>query len=258
MIESTLVVHLPEPASVAADYSIWVGGGRSIGPVDALKLAQDGALEPGHGLVLAREVAGVPIVSLAGDRRSPEWAEQQAAVLLAAAVDARRRAGRVEHALGVGVRRRAYCDGCGQPVCAVGAEDPCSGCCACRDRCLEATEQPDGIDSDSYDLPDPARAAKRIDAYLSSCGDGLYDEADGNPLYARDLQALTRGVDRWQQIAIRLTLAAGSFRLLSTRDRDELEEAIAEYRQVAQDGADRVAELGRDAAGGEPVRGDPP
>lgn len=47
--------------------------------------------------------------------------------------------------------------------------------------------------------------------------------------------------DRWQRIACRLALAGdGSYRRLSTEDRDALEAGLAEYRQEARD---------RDAAG---------
>lgn len=34
--------------------------------------------------------------------------------------------------------QRGHCETCEWPVCAVGAEDPCSGCCACLDRCVDA------------------------------------------------------------------------------------------------------------------------
>jgi hypothetical protein len=59
----------------------------------------------------------------------------------------------------------------------------------------------------------------------------------------------------WRRIAVQLAVAGdGSYRLLSTQDRDELEAALAAYRRDAQDRADRLAELGRDDAD----RGDPP
>lgn len=53
-------------------------------------------------------------------------------------------------------------------------------------------EQPDGITDDSHDLPDPARAADRVNEFLAAWGDGLIPlEFSGTPpLYARDLQAL--------------------------------------------------------------------
>lgn len=57
-------------------------------------------------------------------------------------------------------------------------------------------EQPDGIDEESRDLPDPARAAERVQAYIANCGDGLYDVQGGAPLYGRDLEAITRAVLR--------------------------------------------------------------
>lgn len=55
-------------------------------------------------------------------------------------------------------------------------------------------DQPDGIDDESRDLPDPARAAERVRAYIANCGDGLYDVVGGTPLYGRDLEAITRAV----------------------------------------------------------------
>jgi hypothetical protein len=55
-------------------------------------------------------------------------------------------------------------------------------------------DQPDGIDEDSRDLPDPRRAAERVRAYICESGDGLYDVQGGAPLYARDLEALAREV----------------------------------------------------------------
>ncbi|WKU07989.1 hypothetical protein [Micromonospora sp. HUAS LYJ1] len=55
-------------------------------------------------------------------------------------------------------------------------------------------EQPDGIEDDSYDLPDPHRAAGRVRDWISAWGDGLIDTADGHPLYARDLEAICRAV----------------------------------------------------------------
>lgn len=138
-------------------------------------------------------------------------------------------------------------------------------------------EQPDGIETDSHDLPDPARAVQRIRAYVSAFGDGLYDEVDGNPLYGRDLEAVTRAVtdqreladqlaerqrfverlavnvhdaridrDRWRRIALRLALAGdGSYRQLSTEDRDVLEAGLAEYRQDARERVEESAGVSR-------------
>lgn len=54
----------------------------------------------------------------------------------------------------------------------------------------QTPEQPDGIADDSTDLPDPVRAAERVNAFLAWFGDGLVGEGDDTPLYARDLQAL--------------------------------------------------------------------
>ncbi len=64
-------------------------------------------------------------------------------------------------------------------------------------------DQPDGIDDQSRDLPDPLRAAARVNAFLSAYGDGLIEvlvmehlAGTMPPLYARDLQALTNTVNR--------------------------------------------------------------
>lgn len=60
------------------------------------------------------------------------------------------------------------------------------------ERTANLPEQPDGIEEDSYDLPDPARAAKRVRDFLCEFGDGIVDAANGTPLYARDLESLTK------------------------------------------------------------------
>jgi hypothetical protein len=53
-------------------------------------------------------------------------------------------------------------------------------------------EQPDGIDEHSYAYPDPARAAERVNLWISEFGDGLIEVLNGRPLYARDLASLAR------------------------------------------------------------------
>lgn len=63
------------------------------------------------------------------------------------------------------------------------------------------SDQPDGIDQYDYDLPIPTRAAARVAEFVRRYGDGrIWAEAmDGlppqPPLYARDLEALTRLAD---------------------------------------------------------------
>lgn len=52
--------------------------------------------------------------------------------------------------------------------------------------------QPDNVDDDSADLPDPVKAAERVRDYIAANGDGIYDVIDGHPLYARDLEAVCR------------------------------------------------------------------
>jgi hypothetical protein len=56
---------------------------------------------------------------------------------------------------------------------------------------LRLVEQPDGL-GDEPGLPDPARAAERVGAYIEATGDGVYDMTGCAPLYARDLEALVR------------------------------------------------------------------
>lgn len=53
-------------------------------------------------------------------------------------------------------------------------------------------DQPDGLDPEAYELPDPARAAERVLAYVAAFGDGLYDVVAGIPLYGRDLEAVAK------------------------------------------------------------------
>lgn len=61
-------------------------------------------------------------------------------------------------------------------------------------------DQPDDIESDSFDLPDPVKAAKRVNTFLAAYGDGIVTSAwDDSPrgratLYARDLQALVNEI----------------------------------------------------------------
>jgi hypothetical protein len=55
-------------------------------------------------------------------------------------------------------------------------------------------QQPDGIEEDGRELPDPRRAAERVRAYIEMAGDGLYDVAGAKPLFGRDLEALTRAL----------------------------------------------------------------
>lgn len=57
------------------------------------------------------------------------------------------------------------------------------------------SDQPDGIDPDSNDLPTVSMAAARVGEFLSWYGDGLVDlgldvEYPHPPLYSRDLQVL--------------------------------------------------------------------
>lgn len=59
---------------------------------------------------------------------------------------------------------------------------------------VEVPQQPDGIAEDSQDYPDPVRAAQRVNAFIADWGDGLLDQANGAPLYARDLASLARFV----------------------------------------------------------------
>lgn len=61
------------------------------------------------------------------------------------------------------------------------------------------TDQPDGIDPYEFELPDPVRAAKRVERFLQAYGDGIvavrvspeYQETMP-PLYARDLEVLRK------------------------------------------------------------------
>lgn len=58
-------------------------------------------------------------------------------------------------------------------------------------------DQPDGIADDSFDLPDPARAAERVAEFLREWGDGrVHVDGVRAPLYARDLEALRKAQDR--------------------------------------------------------------
>lgn len=61
-------------------------------------------------------------------------------------------------------------------------------------RIANLPEQPDGIEDDSQDMPEPMAAARRVIEFVAEFGDGLYDARNGKPLYGRDLEALCRQV----------------------------------------------------------------
>lgn len=84
---------------------------------------------------------------------------------------------------------------------------------------IRRTDQPDGIEDDSRDLPTVTRAARRVRAFISEWGDGLIDEAGRRPLYARDVFALVRAAEVAQERA------------------DEIERLRAEVRRLRQGGA---------------------
>ncbi|MEV4053012.1 hypothetical protein AB0J55_17655 [Amycolatopsis sp. NPDC049688] len=93
---------------------------------------------------------------------------------------------------------------------------------------MTAEEQPDGIADDSTDLPDPARAAERVNAFLAWFGDGLVGEGDDTPLYARDLQALANAAGQATNedaAVLRARLA------LSPVQVEAMEQEIAELKQ---------------------------
>jgi hypothetical protein len=83
---------------------------------------------------------------------------------------------------------------------ALGREDACRYRVSCSDdfcgqvEVAHVPDQPDGITYDSRDLPNAQAAAARVRAYIRESGDGLYDLGAGQPLYARDLEALCRAV----------------------------------------------------------------
>jgi hypothetical protein len=103
----------------------------------------------------------------------------------------------------------------------------------------ELPDQPDGIEDDSRDMPDPVRAAERVREYIAAFGDGLYDVQDGAPLYGRDLEALTRVVldDRGSVGQLQELLA---FRL---RENERLRRDDARLREQIESLTDEVERL---------------
>lgn len=88
---------------------------------------------------------------------------------------------------------------------------------------IAVPDQPDGIEEDSHDLPDPQRAAERVSEFVSEYGDGrIYPEVAPEyvdkmpPLYARDLEALSRAA----------TASPATERRAGAVDRDQLIAAI--------------------------------
>lgn len=71
------------------------------------------------------------------------------------------------------------------------------GACIALTHVEPVPHQPDGIEElDDGTMPDAAKAAERVRAYVTEFGDGLYDVCGGAPLYGRDLEALCRAVTR--------------------------------------------------------------
>jgi hypothetical protein len=62
----------------------------------------------------------------------------------------------------------------------------------CPGALSEWPEQPDGIDENESEYPDPVSAAERVNLWISEWGDGLIEVLNGRPLYARDLASLAR------------------------------------------------------------------
>lgn len=101
----------------------------------------------------------------------------------------------------------------------------------CRGGCpaIHHPDQPDRIDEYSTDLPDVARAARRVRAWICEWGDGLIQVTNKRPLYARDLEALVRAaaearaeLDQWRA-AYGESALPGALNLMKqrTRERDE-------------------------------------
>lgn len=88
-----------------------------------------------------------------------------------------------------------------EDVCQYEIPDGYDTFCA-RPEAVHVPAQPDGISEASRDLPNAQAAAGRVRAYIRESGDGLYDLGAGQPLYARDLEALCRSVSAPELIAV--------------------------------------------------------
>ncbi|NIL40489.1 hypothetical protein HCB17_04380 [Salinispora arenicola] len=94
-------------------------------------------------------------------------------------------------------------------------------------------DQPDGISNDSRDLPDPHRAVTRIREWIATWGDGLIDTADGCPLYARDLEAVTRAVLATPATETAPSHTAAELIDQLAADRDQARAALADVRAAS-------------------------
>jgi hypothetical protein len=94
--------------------------------------------------------------------------------------------------------------------------------------------QPDGIEDDSRDMPDPARAAERILAYVEACGDGLYDvtAVTNSPLYGRDLCSVAQAVKKLLAERDELAHQAREWRMDAERLRLQLAQPDADHRAM--------------------------
>ncbi|MFE9192030.1 hypothetical protein ACFYL6_20735 [Micromonospora sp. NPDC007208] len=94
--------------------------------------------------------------------------------------------------------------------------------------------QPDNIEDDSRDLPEPRPAAERVGQYIAANGDGIYDVLDGHPLYARDIEALRRAGEKVAELTAALAANEGSedARLvIAERKVEQLRAELAEVRE---------------------------
>lgn len=102
-------------------------------------------------------------------------------------------------------------------------------------------DQPDGIEDDSGDLPDPVRAIERVREYIAAFGDGIYDVVAGHPLYARDVESLRQAAIKVGEQATEIS------RLRAELDRERRAHVCTERctpnAHVAFQGRRRVTEL---------------
>ncbi|MGW4467491.1 hypothetical protein [Micromonospora sp. NPDC004704] len=107
-------------------------------------------------------------------------------------------------------------------------------------------DQPDDINDDTRDLPTTDRDSARVDAYIRATGDGRYHISDGHPLYARDLEAITRAAGKLAEVTHQRNRLDAKLTQAYDHDaevQDELAEVSADrdrYRLAHQQAAERA------------------
>lgn len=112
-------------------------------------------------------------------------------------------------------------------------------------------EQPDGIDDDSRDTPDPQKAAERVTAWIEQFGDGLCSVEGDQPLYARDMFALVKATHNLHALSHAFELLKAAHEAVKQQSMDsqgELQLKLRELKSLDSARNYRFAQLEKELA----------